>query len=102
LIDAGSNTTRITGPRCGGDLLEWFLDLIEEFSESIGDRNVTGPCCGESVQLDTLGYDWPVGFARFEIYAMNPSRDGYELDARELARVAELLGHPVTQILWPF
>lgn len=99
LIDAGENTTRVICPRCGGDLLEWFFDLVEEFSESIGDRNMTVPCCGESVQLDALGYDWPVGFARFEICAMNPSRAGYELDAGELARAAGLLGHPVTQIL---
>ena len=33
LIDAGANTTWVICPRCGGDLLEWFFDLAEEFSE---------------------------------------------------------------------
>jgi hypothetical protein len=30
---------------------------------------------------------------------MNPYRAKYELDAQELAYVATLLGHPVTQVL---
>lgn len=34
--------------------------------------------------LNVLDYDLPVGFARFEVCAMNPTRDKYELDAEEL------------------
>lgn len=101
LIDAGENTTRITCPRCGEDIsLDWFLDLVEEHGEGIGDRDVTVPCCNQAIPLDALRYDWPVGFARFEVCAMNPTRrDKYELDTAELTRVAGLLGHPVAQIL---
>jgi hypothetical protein len=58
--------------------------------------------CGQdqsAISLDTLRYDWPVGFARFEVSAMNPTRAKYELDAEELANVAALLGHPVAQVL---
>jgi hypothetical protein len=100
LIDAGENTTRITCSRCSGDIsLDWFLDLVEEHGEGIGDRDVAVPCCNQAIPLDSLRYDWPVGFARFEVCAMNPNRDKYELDAAELARVAALLGHPVAQIL---
>lgn len=47
----------------------------------------------------SLRYDWPVGFARFEVCAMNPRRARYELDAGELDELAALLGHPITQIL---
>lgn len=100
LIDAGENTTRITCSRCDGDIdVEWFDDLIEENGESFDNLDVTVPCCGAVVSLDTLRYDWPVGFARFEVSAMNPTRAKYELDAQELADVATLLGHPVTQVL---
>jgi hypothetical protein len=50
--------------------------------------------------LDTLHYDWPVGFARFEVCVRNPTRDsGYDLHAGELARMSTLLGCPVTQVL---
>lgn len=60
---------------------------------------MTVPCCNQAIPLDALRYDWPVGFARFEVCAMNPARrDKYELDTTELTRVAGLLGHPA-QIL---
>lgn len=101
LIDAGENTEKITCTRCGRDIgLRWFYDLLEEHGEGTGDRTVTVPCCSETVTLSALHYDWPVGFARFEISVMNPTRlEKYELDAGELDRVAALLGHPVTQVL---
>jgi hypothetical protein len=100
LIDAGENTTRISCSNCGGDIeVGWFFDLAGEEGEIPGGLDVAPPCCGAVVVLDSLRYDWPVGFARFEICAMNPTRAGYELDAAELAVVAELLGHPVSQIL---
>ncbi|BCJ47845.1 hypothetical protein GCM10010168_22040 [Actinoplanes ianthinogenes] len=54
---------------------------------------------GAAVELDSLHYEEPIGFARFAVFAMNPTRAEPELDDSELARVAELLGHPVRQIL---
>ena len=100
LIDAGENTTRITCSHCDGDIeVDWLFDLIEQNGESFDSLNVAVPCCGVVVALHTLRYDWPVGFARFEVSAMNPSRAKYELAAEELADVAALLDHPVTQIL---
>lgn len=100
LIDAGEATSRVTCSRCDRDIdPQWFYDLIEESGETFDDLDVTVPCCGAVVALNTLGYDWPVGFARFEVSAMNPTRAKYELDAQELADVTAVLGHPVTQIL---
>ncbi|MCU7730532.1 hypothetical protein ODJ79_43035 [Actinoplanes sp. KI2] len=100
LIDAGENTTKISCLNCGGDIaVDWFFDLIEEKGEAFGNLDFEVPCCGAVVALDSLRYDWPVGFARFEICAMNPTRAKYELDSAELAEVARLLQHPVTQIL---
>ncbi|MFC6022832.1 hypothetical protein ACFP2T_42595 [Plantactinospora solaniradicis] len=100
LIDAGENTTRIRCSRCDGESdVGWLYDLAEENDEGFERLDVAVPCCGAVVLLDTLRYDWPMGFARFEVSAMNPTREKYELDAAELADVAALLGHPVTQIL---
>ena len=73
LIDAGENTTQVTCTYCGNDICEWFFDLTEEHRDSIGDPVVTVPCCGKAAPLDSLRYDWPVGFARFEVCAMNPT-----------------------------
>jgi hypothetical protein len=44
-----------------------------------------------------LDYDWPCGFARFEVAAWNPSRDWFTDD--ELALFADALGHDVRQIM---
>lgn len=100
LIDAGEATTQITCSRCDGEInVEWFFGLGEENGENFDHLNVTVPCCRALVSLDTLRYDWPVGFARFEVCAMNPTRAKYELDAEELANVSALLGHPVAQVL---
>jgi hypothetical protein len=57
------------------------------------------PCCGALVSLDTLRFDWPCGFARFEIAVRNPARGEYEFTSEELDMLAAILGHPVRQIL---
>lgn len=100
VIDAGENTTQVFCSNCSVDIgVEWFFDLIEKNGESFDSLDVTVPCCGAVVSLDSLRYDWPVGFARFEVCAMNPTRAKYELDAEELRELAALLGHPIAQIL---
>ncbi|MGS2618060.1 hypothetical protein ACVCAH_26575 [Micromonospora sp. LZ34] len=101
LIDAGENTSQITCSRCRRDIgLDWLGDVIRaNGSLSFDHLDVTVPCCGAVVPLNSLHYDWPIGFARFEVSAMNPTRSQYELDAEELAKTADLLGHPVAQIL---
>ncbi|MEU8658252.1 hypothetical protein [Actinoplanes philippinensis] len=100
LIDAGENTTAITCPHCGGDIdAGWLADLVEENGVTFTSLDRQVPCCATTVALDSLRYDWPVGFARFEICVTNPVRARYELGTAELAAVAALLGHPVTQIL---
>jgi hypothetical protein len=69
-----------TDPRCEG-----FVDLTAAV-----------PCCGRRVSLNELDYDWPCGFARFELALWNPGR-GWLTD-EELSAVAHALGHPVCQI----
>jgi hypothetical protein len=100
LIDAGENTTRISCSNCDRDIdVRWFFDLIDKNGQAFGNLDSQVPCCGAVVTLDSLSYDWPVGFARFEVSAMNPTRAKYELDDAELVEVAALLGRPVTQVL---
>jgi hypothetical protein len=100
LIDAGMYTERITCPRCAGDIsMNWLGDLVRQNGASFDHLDVAVPCCGAVVGLNTLHYGDPIGFARFEVSAMNATRATYELDSSELARVASLLGHPVAQIL---
>ncbi|MFC3741297.1 hypothetical protein [Paractinoplanes deccanensis] len=98
-VDAGENLERITCPRCGADIpLEWYAELLEESEGEFDDLGVTVPCCNSQLQLDTLTFDWPCGFARFEIAVLNPARDDPEFTEDELTELGILLGHPVRQI----
>lgn len=101
LIDAGMYTTRIICPCCDGDIaMDWLGSLVRQNGGvSFDHLDVTVPCCRAVIELDSLRYEEPIGFARFEISAMNPTQARDELDAGELARVADLLGHPVAQII---
>jgi hypothetical protein len=55
------------------------------------------PCCDALVSLNDLTYDWPVGFARFELEAWNPQR-GWLTD-EELLQLSTVLDCQVRQIM---
>lgn len=98
-VDCGSNLMRIRCPHCDTAIdQEWYRDLLEAHcTTGFATLAVTVPCCGAGTSLDVLEYDWPCGFARFEIAVWDPDREPF--DERELAVVGEALGHPVRQIL---
>jgi hypothetical protein len=99
-IDAGEYDVQVLCRQCGRDVdLDWFYDALGPRPPSIESMTVKVPCCGALVALDSLHYDGsPVGFARFEVSAMNWARIKPDLDDDELSTLAALLGHPVTQI----
>ncbi|WP_395571072.1 hypothetical protein [Streptomyces sp. BK79] len=100
VVVCGENLQGIRCPRCGADLYtgEWFgKEVTARHEEGFATLGTTTPCCGARTSLNDLVYDWPCGFARFEIDVLYPERDW--LSEEELARVAEALGHPVRQIL---
>lgn len=98
-VDCGENLQRIGCSACDEAIgLEWWCDLLEDrFETGFTDLVVAVPCCGANVSLTDLGYDWPCGFARFELEVWNPNRDG--LTDAELAEVAAALGSDIRQIL---
>ncbi len=65
VVDAGENLQRITCPHCHTNIeVDWYQDLIEQTDGGFDTLQVTVPCCHTRASLDTLGYDWPCGFAR--------------------------------------
>lgn len=98
-IDCGANLSRIICPHCRADLeTEWWQDLMDEESEAgFPFREVPLPCCGHAGSLRTLSYDWPQGFARFSVEAMNAGIG--DLSDGQLAEFARVLGCPVRRIL---
>ena len=103
VIDSGVNTSRATCPTCGGDVpLGWVFGVVDSRHQvsNLEDLIVQVPCCGALVSLNELEYDWPMGFARFEISILNGYRPIVGLsDVVELEAVARRLGHAVRQVL---
>lgn len=99
VVDCGANLERIECLVCQVAIdVEWWADLLEDhFETGFADLAVTVPCCGADVSLNDLRYDWPCGFALFELEAWNPNRDW--LTADELAQLAAALGCDVRQVL---
>jgi len=97
VVDSAQNLERIGCPRCRDAIdLDWWADLIEDHEDGFPTLDATVPCCGAAVSLDQLDFDWPCGFARFEIAAWNPGLIWFSDE--ELAAVGTALGHPVRQI----
>jgi hypothetical protein len=101
VVDCGENLQRITCPHCAAEIdAQWWSDLLEEhfrLGEGFDDLTETVPCCRRRTALTDLDYDWPCGFARFEIEIWNPDRDPFT--DGELESIAQAIGHPVRQIL---
>lgn len=98
VVDCGQNLERIVCGRCHAEIdTDWWGDLLEErFETGFDDLVVRLPCCGAESSLNDLDYDWPCGFAKFEIAIWNPGLNWFADE--ELTVLAETLGHPVRQI----
>lgn len=101
LVDAGESLVRVGCPACGAEIpTSWWYDYVEELAVA-GQAGVTDPvvtpCCGATVQLPDMEYDWPTGFARFELEVWEPGRD--RLTADELDAVGAALGRDVRQVM---
>jgi hypothetical protein len=54
------------------------------------------PCCGKAHTLHELTYEWPQGFGRFALNAMNPNLG--LLDDKYKREFEEILGTPLRVI----
>ncbi|WP_155344655.1 hypothetical protein [Acrocarpospora pleiomorpha] len=99
VVDCGSNLIKIGCPLCAASIdTEWWAELTEvRDEEGFTTLAIQVPCCGGQTSLDALDYDWPCGFARFEIAIWNPDRGWF--NDKELAAFANALGHPVRQVI---
>jgi hypothetical protein len=98
-IDQGGNWERVGCPSCGVELdTVWWQDNMDRAYQSrFRSLEVVTPCCASATTLNDLDFQWPVGFARFEICARNPRR-GW-LDAGELDELERALGVRIRQVM---
>lgn len=91
-VDAGENWGEIRCPSC--DALmdeEWWSNAMDKAYEgNFLNLEVAPHCCGTKVSLNKLKYEFPVGFSRFSIEALNPGKSKLEDDT--LKNVEAILG----------
>jgi hypothetical protein len=108
-IDPGENLEAVVCPKCGQKTqfdyftdddpgCTWWYELAERLEETPpSELHSTMPCCGNTVKMIDLTFDWPAGFARFELSIWNPDR-ATNLDAQQLARLESILGCELRQV----
>ena len=74
-FDCGANFERILCPSCRAEItMKWWQDRMKEDYDN-GFKLVAypTPCCNSYSTLHHLVYEWPQGFGRFALDAMNPN-----------------------------
>ena len=91
-FDCGENFERICCPSCRADIsLEWWQDrMAEDYGDGFKLATYATPCCNEKLILHNLVYEWPQGFSRFALDAMNPNIS--KLDDQYKQELEEILG----------
>lgn len=72
-FDCGANFERIFCPSCGDEIAAawWQERMAEDYAEGFTLSVYSTPCCNAKRTLHELVCDWPQGFGRFAIKAMN-------------------------------
>lgn len=88
-IATGGNFEKIVCPFCRSLLDEqwWSSAMDTAYNEArFTVLTVKLPCCGTVSSLNDLNYDWPTGFACFQLIARDPGNDIREEDLKILER----------------
>jgi hypothetical protein len=89
--DCGGNFEGVCCPSCGSEVMAWWKERMDEdYDGGFKLASYAMPCCDERCTLDELVYEWPQGFGRFVLQAMNPNIG--ELDDRYRREFEEILG----------
>lgn len=73
-FDCGANFERVLCLSCGAEIpVDWWQDRMDDDSgDGFKLASYGIPCCGKYCTLHELVYEWPQGFGRFALDAMNP------------------------------
>ena len=64
--------------------------MDQDFSDGFKLDMYATPCCGTRCTLTIAAYEWPLGFGRFALSAMNPNVG--KLEERYKLELEEILG----------
>jgi hypothetical protein len=99
-IHQGVNFESVSCPACGTEIefKSWEAWMNGSYKSKFVNRSITMPCCGCETDLNALRYDWPAGFARFSLRAVNPDIENGLLPPDKLSVLEEILGCKLRQI----
>lgn len=89
-FDCGANFERVLCPSCRAEVpVAWWQDRMDEdFGDGFKLAKYVMPCCGTPSTLHELVYEWPQGFGRFALDAMNPNigrlEEGHRLELERI------------------
>jgi hypothetical protein len=90
-VDQGENFERVLCSFCGYKLDEWWNEEMGKASENhFLDLKVLVPCCKKNTTLNDLRYEWPAGFARFIMEAINPYVN--DIEESDIKTLESILG----------
>ena len=98
-VHCGANFNEVRCPACNKPIeIETWQEWMQQDSTAKGFKLPAHvmTCCGARRNLNDLLYDWPQGFARCRISAMNPNIG--KLSAKQIALFAEILATPIRVI----
>lgn len=98
-VDQGSNFECVRCPYCQKDVSEqWGKWMSASSQTGFLKRTITLPCCIRPIDLNDLMYEWPAGFAKFQLEARNPDPSGW-LPGLSQLRLEQILGCKLRQVL---
>jgi hypothetical protein len=98
-INQGSNFEKVLCPKCGAELNEWWKkEMNKAWKDCFANLLTNTPCCGTTLSLNDLEYQWPAGFSRYVLEARNPSL-GRGLEPAQVAQLESILGCRLRQVL---
>ena len=98
-VDAGANFKSIACPLCRREIdTAWWSGAMDAAARSeFSDLGIVTPCCHKNTSLNDLVYDFPQGFARFRLQAINPHIPG--LEGIQLSALEQALGCNL-RVIW--
>jgi len=91
-FDCGANLERILCPSCGSEIpFDWWQKTMDaDYDGGFRLSAFATPCCNSPRTLNDLVYEWPQGFGRFALTAMNPNTG--KLDVADKKSIESALG----------
>ena len=89
---------KVFGLQQNEEIVEWMYNLLDQSNDMPADEmKAKMPCCGQVVPFMSLTFDWPAGFARFELSIWNPEIER-PVEKKVIIQLEELLGCSLIEI----